>query len=317
MKEGNKMSEKTSLYLLTGFLGAGKTTLLTNILNDLSGEKVGVIMNEFGKIGIDGTIIKRDDMELVEINRGSIFCSCLKISFVQAMCEMTDRNLKYLFVESSGLADPSNIGEIMKAVQEFKGDVYDYKAAICLVDAVHFLDQLKDLETVERQIKHCHLAVISKADLVDESTIETIKAKIREINNKVEIQTAVFGKLNYDFLKEDLMKNQWVETEDTTNTPENKPKTLNLIFKGALKKEELSRFIDIISEDTYRIKGFFKLKDGWNQVDVVNKRIDYKPSDSPEIESQLVIISKIGPAIIKKIFNAWNKVIDQEMQLKN
>lgn len=66
------MKEKTNLYLLTGFLGAGKTTFLTNILNDLSGEKVGVIMNEFGKIGIDGTIIKKNGMELVEINRGSI-----------------------------------------------------------------------------------------------------------------------------------------------------------------------------------------------------------------------------------------------------
>lgn len=311
------MSEKTSLYLLTGFLGSGKTTLLTNVLNDLSGEKVGVIMNEFGKIGIDGTIIKRNDMELVEINRGSIFCSCLKISFVQAMCEMADRNLKYLFVESSGLADPSNIGEIMKAVKEFKGDVYDYKAAICLVDAVHFLDQLKDLETVERQIKHCHLAVMSKADLVDEITLEKIKTKIYEINNKIEIQTAVFGKLDYDFLHKDLMKNQWVEAEDTTNTPENKPKTLNLTFKCELKKEELSRFIDSISEDTFRIKGFFKLDDGWNQVDVVNKRIDYKLSDSPETESQLVIISKIGPAIIKKIFNSWNEIIGQDMQLKN
>jgi G3E family GTPase len=311
------MREKTNLYLLTGFLGAGKTTFLTNILKDLSGEKVGVIMNEFGKVGIDGTIIKKEGMELVEINRGSIFCSCLKISFVQAMCEMADRGLKYLFVESSGLADPSNIGEIMRAVQEFKGDVYDYKGAICLVDGVHFLEQIKDLETVERQLKHCHLAVISKVDLIDNETLKDIKAKIREINNKVEIQTSVFGKLDYDFLNEDLMKNQWAETEDTTNTPENKPKTLTLTFKGQVKKEDLTRFIDSISGDTYRIKGFFKLEDGWNQVDVVNSRIDYKISDTAEGDSQLVIISKIGPAIIKKIFDAWNEVVGKEMQLRN
>src|SRR5690606_8883044 len=100
----------------------GKTTLLTNILEDLSGEKVGVIMNEFGKVSIDGNIIRKDGIELVELNRGSIFCSCLKISFAQAMMEMADRGLRYLFVESSGLADPSSIGEIMNAVKEFKGD---------------------------------------------------------------------------------------------------------------------------------------------------------------------------------------------------
>lgn len=311
------MSEKTSLYLLTGFLGAGKTTFLTNVLKDLEGEKVGVIMNEFGKVGIDGTIIKKGGMELVEINRGSIFCSCLKISFVQAMIEMADRELKYLFVESSGLADPSNIGDVMKAVIELKGDVYDYKGAICLIDAVHFLEQIKDLETVERQLKHCHLAVISKVDLIDESTLNKVIAKIREINSVVHIQTSINGNIDYEFLKEDLMRFQWAESEDTTNTPENKPKTISLEFKGNVSKEELSKFIDMVSDDTFRIKGFFKLEDGWNQVDVVNKRIDYKHSVTMETISELVFISKIGPAIIKKVFSAWNEVIGQEMKLKN
>lgn len=78
----NQMETKTKLYLLTGFLGAGKTTFLTNVLKDLSGKKVAVIMNEFGRVGIDGTLIEKDGMELVEINRGSIFCSCLQLSFV-------------------------------------------------------------------------------------------------------------------------------------------------------------------------------------------------------------------------------------------
>ena len=310
------MSEKTDLYLLTGFLGAGKTTLLTNILNDLSGESVGVIMNEFGKIGIDGDIIKKEGMELVEINRGSIFCSCLKLNFAQAMIELADRNLKYLFVESSGLADPSNIGDILDGVKSVKGDVYEYKGAICLVDGVNFLEQVKDLETVERQIKHCHLAVISKVDLIDEETLAKIIEVIRNINDKVTIETTVFGKLNYKFLEEDLMKNQWVENEDTTNTPDTKPKTLTLTFDGEAKKEELSRFINEIKGDSYRIKGFFKLEDGWNQVDVVGNVIDYKLTDKSEETSQLVIISKIGPQIIRPIFNSWNNIFNEEMKLR-
>lgn len=310
------MSQKTNLYLLTGFLGAGKTTFLTNILDDLSRKKVGVIMNEFGKIGIDGTIIKKEGMELVEINRGSIFCSCLKLSFVQAMIEMADQNLNYLFVESSGLADPSNIGEVLAGVDSVKGKIYEYKGAICIIDGVNFLDQIEDLETVERQLKHCHLAVISKVDLIDQDTLAKIIEKIKSINNKVDIQTSVFGKLDYNFLEEDLMKNQWIESEDTTNTPENKPKTLSLTFEGEVTKEQLTRFLDIIKEDSYRIKGFFKLEDGWNQVDVVNKRIDYKPSDNSETNSQIVIISKIGPQIIRKIVSSWDEIVGKEMKLR-
>ena len=311
------MVEKISLYLLSGFLGSGKTTFLTNVLKNLSDEKVGVIMNEFGRIGIDGTIIKKPGMQLVEINRGSIFCSCLKLSFAAAMIEMSEHPIKYLFVESSGLADPSNIGEVMEAVQSVKGDVYEYKGNICLVDGLYFLDQLEHLETVEKQIKQCHLAIISKVDLISQGTLEKIKRKILEINNSVIIRTANFGKLDYDFLNEDLVGDQIQEAAASSNTPENKPKTIGLSYEGQLEKEELTKFLKDVSEHCYRIKGFFKLEDGWNQVDVVNNKIDYKLSQTDEKERTLVFISKIGPNVIRKVNDSWKDIVGKPMKLSN
>lgn len=311
------MDNKINLYLLTGFLGAGKTTFLTNILEHLSGNKTGVIMNEFGKIGIDGQIIHKNGMELIEINRGSIFCSCLKLSFAGAMIEMADRNLEYLFVESSGLADPSNIGEVLEGVSSVKGDVYDYKGAICLVDALNFLEQIEDLETVKRQLKHCHLVIINKVDLVDEATLSKIIEKIKSINSLVPIEVASFGKFDYNFLKENLMENAFAEAEESTNTPENKPKTLTLNCFEELNKDLLTKFLQEISKDTYRIKGFLKLEDGLNQIDVVNRQIDYKLSEKEALEGQLVFISKIGPNIIKPIIANWNNIVGKEMKLKN
>ena len=310
------MRNKTKLYLLTGFLGSGKTTFLTNVLNDLAGSKVAVIMNEFGKVGIDGSIIKKEGMELVEINRGSIFCSCLQLNFVSALTEIADKKMEYVFVESSGLADPSNIGEFLEAVEIVKGKVYDYSGAICLVDGVNFLEQVEDIETVERQLEFCHLVIISKVDLIDDHKLREIKSKIREINHKADIVESINGKIDYNFLESDLIEKQWLESESTTNTPENKPKTLTLTYDGDLTKEELSRFLDRIKKDSYRIKGFFKLEDGWNQVDVVNKLIDYKPTDKGENVSQLVIISKIGPQVIRPIFNAWEEIVGKKMILR-
>jgi G3E family GTPase len=311
------MREKINLYLLTGFLGSGKTTLLMNILESLKDEKVGIIQNEFGKISIDGEIIKKDGMEIIEINRGSIFCSCLKLKFAEAMMEIADKPIKYLFVESSGLADPSNIDEILDAIREYKGDVYEYRGAICLIDGLNFFEQIDDIETVNRQLKHCNLAVINKIDLVDGDSIARIKEKIFETNSNVEVVETSFGMFNYDFLDKDLLKSQWAKGEDTTNSPENKPKTLSMSFKGRVDKEDLTKFLDIISQYAYRVKGFFLLEDGWNQVDVVNRKIDFKKWDKLEAESQLVFISKIGPNIIKPIINTWKEVIGQEMQLKN
>ncbi|MCF6460882.1 CobW family GTP-binding protein [Clostridium sp. Cult3] len=310
------MENKTKLYLLTGFLGAGKTTFLTNVLEDLTGKKVAVIMNEFGKVGIDGTLIQKDGMELVEINRGSIFCSCLQLSFVSALVEMADRDMEYVFVESSGLADPSNIGEFLEAVKAAKGDVYDYSGAICIVDGANFLDQVEDIDTVERQLKFCHLVILSKVDLIDEEKLNKVKDKIREINPKVDIVESINGQIDYDFLDKDLLEEGWLGVEDTTNTPENRPKTLILTYEGETTKEKLTQFIDTIKKDCYRVKGFFQLEDGWNQVDVVGNRVDYKPTDKGEENSQLVIISKIGPQIIRPIFNTWEEIVGEKMTLR-
>ncbi len=310
------MTQKTKLYLLTGFLGAGKTTFLTSVLNDLPEKKVAVIMNEFGKVGIDGPIIQKDGMELVELNRGSIFCSCLQLNFVSALVEMADRGMEYVFVESSGLADPSNIGEFLEAVEVVKGNVYDYSGAITIVDGAHFLQQVEDIETVRRQLKFSHLVIISKVDLIDAEKLAQIKEKIREINQTADIVESDKGNYDYDFLSKDLMAAGWYESEDTSNTPENRPKTLTLTYDEELSKDKLLEFLDIIKKDSYRIKGFFKLDDGWNQLDVVNDIIDFKATDKGNDKSELVIISKIGPQIIRPIFDAWEQVVGTKMKLR-
>jgi G3E family GTPase len=272
-------------------------------------------MNEFGKIGIDGDIIRKDGLQLTEINRGSIFCSCLKLNFAQSMIEMADREIKYLFVESSGLADPSNIGEIMEGVESVKGEVYNYRGAICVTDAINFMDQLDDLETVERQIKHCHLVVLSKTDLVDEARLAETIERIREINPIVPIETSSQGRLDYNFLGEDLMRYKWTEGEDTTNAPENKPKTLTIRFDSPLGERELTSFIDEIKRDAYRIKGFARLENGWSQIDLVGSRLDIKATE-PREEDQLVVISKIGPQIIRPMAKAWEDKIGIPMKMR-
>ncbi len=132
------------LYVLTGFLGAGKTTLLLHLLEHFADKKIGVIQNEFGRLGVDGPRLRQDGIEMVEINRGSIFCSCLKLSFVQALAELGKRDLDFLFVESSGLSDPSNIREILSAVAELGVNSLKFCGVICLIDAVNFLRQCSE-----------------------------------------------------------------------------------------------------------------------------------------------------------------------------
>lgn len=311
------MFTNTQLYVLTGFLGSGKTTVLLKMLQKLKGKKIGVIQNEFGKLSIDGTILRNDDIQMVEINRGSIFCSCLKLNFVQALADMSKQDFEYLFVESSGWGDPSNVQELLDAAKVASGKEYDFKGVICFVDAVNFLEQVKDEETAYRQLKHCNLAVITKTDRATSEQIKLVKEKVREINPVCEILESSSGNMDYDFMKKDLLVFQWAESEETTNSVDTKPKSIFLEYEGEADKGKLDEFLKEIAKDLHRAKGFCKLKDiGWNQIDVVGSIIDYKESEAFE-KSQLVFISKIGPMIIKKIMENWQKYVGIEMKLKN
>lgn len=308
---------KTKLYVLTGFLGSGKTTILLRLLDQLKGRRVGVIQNEFGKLGIDGTILRDDDIKMVEISRGSIFCSCLKLSFVQALADMAAQDLEYLFVESSGLGDPSNVEEILDAAKQLCGDAYDFAGAICLVDAVNFFDQLDDLETVHRQIKHCHLAVITKVDLVDAERLSQLREKIRQINPACRIEVSANANLDLSFMQEDLMQYSWAQGEETTNVPEAKPKSIFMNCNSRVPAEKLETFLLQMADDLYRAKGFVDLEEqGWSQVDLVGHRVDIKPCE-PQPQSQLVFISKIGPQVIRKLAEIWGQQVGLPMQLKN
>ncbi len=307
---------KKKLYVLTGFLGAGKTSLLLHLLDNLQDKKIGIIQNEFGKLGIDGELINRNGIEMTEISRGSIFCSCLKLSFVQALAEMGKLDLEYVFVESSGLADPSNIEEILNAVTAMAGEVYDFKGVICLIDGVNFLNQLSDVETVDRQLAHCHMSVINKTDLIDDAQTEKVVHAIRQVNPICYLSCCRNGKIDLSFLDMDLKALQWAECEDSHNTVDNKPKTISLESEAALSQERLTAFLQAVLPDCYRIKGFFHLENGWHQVDVVEKLIDFKPCQEREL-SQLVFLSKVGPMVIRTIDGAWKEIVKLPMKLKN
>lgn len=308
------MNKKIDLYLLTGFLGSGKTTFLKSLLENAGDKKIGIIMNEFGKVGIDGGLVEDKANELIEINRGSIFCSCLQLSFVQSLKDMSEKPIDVLFVEGSGLADPSNIGEILEATEIMIGEIYNYAGSICLVDAVNFLEQSEESETLEAQVKHSHLAVVSKTDLED--NFEDVKKVVLSFNNSIDIYPSNMGKLPFDFFTE-WHKDINVIMDKTSNTVENKPKTLSLEIYEAVEKEKLEVFLKTLSQDAFRMKGYVHLTSGEHlQVDVVNGKIDYE-TDSKENDSNLVIISKIGPQIIKKIIPCWDKEVNVKYKLKN
>ena len=286
------------------------------MLDHITDRKIGIIQNEFGKLSVDGERIQRGGITMTEICRGSIFCSCLKLTFAQSLAEMGKMDLDVVFVESSGLADPSNMEEILTAVRVMAGDVYAFKGASCLVDAVNFREQVEAEETVRRQLLHCHMAVVNKVDLIQAEELENLTELIRSYNPRCKLVTCTNGKVDLGFLQEDLLALQWVEDEECTNSVDNKPKTFSLECREPLPMSQLRAFLEAVLPDCYRIKGVFLLEEGWHQVDVVEKLIDLQPCGEQDV-SHIVFLTKIGPKMIRVVDNAWKEIVAKPMKLKN
>ena len=89
----------TKLYLITGFLGAGKTTFLHQFVRLFPDRRTAIVVNEFGKQGVDGTLLEDLDIKMEEINNGSIFCACKIEQFEDALLRLQQENFDVIFVD--------------------------------------------------------------------------------------------------------------------------------------------------------------------------------------------------------------------------
>jgi G3E family GTPase len=305
------------LFLLSGFLGAGKTTFLKSLLEHFPDKKIGIIMNEFGRVSIDGPILESDELTMIELNRGSIFCSCLKLSFIRALNEMAAYDLEYVFVESSGLADPSNIAEILEVVGVESPDIYDYAGTVCIVDALHFMEQISDLVTLKRQIECADIAILNKIDRVSEEALLEVESVIASIQPKIRMMRSSYFNLDFSFIEKGIDQVFVPELRDSYNTEDNKPKTIMLSYQAPVPQGNLIRFLETVSSSAYRIKGFVETLEGRFQVDVVSRTIDFASTEKMLEASTLVFLSKVGPQIIRVVDQAWKTEMGTDMKLSN
>lgn len=301
------------LYLITGFLGSGKTTLINQILNLENGKKTGLIVNEFGKEGVDGKLIKSGaGLEMKELNNGSVFCQCIKEDFIRALCDFQNYDLDIVFIEASGLSDHSNMLLILDSVKKTTGKEYSYKGSICVVDAVYFLEQIELLPVLERQISYSNVILINKIDLQTAEKISEIEEKIRSINKKAIVYKTSFCKFDPEVL--DKVSKPLVEASESTNTVSTRPYSVVLKIKNDAKKDAVEDFIKSIMPSAYRIKGFLNIKGSNYIVNCVNDEFFMEETKDAE-DLGIVVISKTGVNIISPITKN-SKKFDIDVDIK-
>jgi G3E family GTPase len=165
----------TRVFLITGFLGSGKTTFLNRIIARFpSDKKLTILMNEFGEIGIDGTLVKGDSIDMLEISRGSIFCVCVKTDFIKGLYELNTKiKPDILLMESTGVANPSDLKRDLQL--PIFNNRFQFKEQFCILDAIHFHDAFEAYASLEKQIASSTVFIINKVDLATPESIDKIK----------------------------------------------------------------------------------------------------------------------------------------------
>ena len=192
----------TQIDIVSGFLGAGKTTLIKKLLKEaLNGQKVVLIENEFGEIGVDGGFLKEAGIEIKEMNSGCICCSLVGDFGTSLKEVMNTYAPERILIEPSGVG---KLSDVMKAVQDVDmGEDVVLNSAVAVVDASKCKMYIKNFgEFFINQIAHAGTIILSRTQNISEEKLEKAIALIREHNEKATIITTPWDKLDgVDILK--------------------------------------------------------------------------------------------------------------------
>ena len=181
------MSKKIPVTVLTGFLGAGKTTLLNRILTEQHGQRIAVIENEFGEIGIDQALVINADEEIFEMNNGCICCT-VRGDLIRILGQLLKRRDQFdrILVETTGMADPGPVAQTFFMDEDMKAQ-FVLDGLVTVVDAKHLALHLDSEEEAQKQVAFADVILLNKCDLVSAEELDAVERRVRGINSMAKL----------------------------------------------------------------------------------------------------------------------------------
>lgn len=284
------------ITVLSGYLGSGKTTLLNHILNNRTGKKYAVIVNDMSELNIDERLIEqggfsRTDEKLVELSNGCICCT-LREDLLEAVAELAnDRDLDGIIIESSGISEPIPVAQTFTYADDALGidltsRVY-IDAMVTVVDAFRFLKDFNSGESLHErkqaieatdvrevvdllvdQVEFADIIVLNKADRVTETELGEMTGLLKALNLTAKLLTSVHANVEltelldvnlFDF-EQAMHAAGWIqELETDAHTPETEEYGISSFVyrrRRPFHPERLHAWIEAFPEEIVRAKGF-------------------------------------------------------------
>lgn len=253
--------------ILTGFLGAGKTTLLNYILRQQHGYKFAVIVNEVGKIGIDGALVERTNDEILEMSNGCLCCTVRKDLVKGVQNLLKKGGFDYLLIETTGIADPGPVAQTFLNIPQLQQFVR-MDSIITVVDTEQIEKQMQETGTAREQIVMADFILLNKTDLVTPAHLGRIEAMVRELNPQASLFRTSQSQVN---LKEMLDMHAFDVEQKLAADPKFLDEletrhhhdigSFSFTFERPFNVEKFEFFVQKLSEGekVYRSKGFLSI----------------------------------------------------------
>ena len=187
MSEFEAHSPRVPVLLVTGFLGSGKTTLVNRLLKTRAFARAAVVVNEYGEVSIDHVLVTAPPKLMRVVDSGCL-CGHVHEEIASGLLDLYSRrdhapdlDFDFVLIEMSGLADPVPVIQLLLTDRHVSA-VYELRTVIALADGVHGIGQLARHPESIKQAAVADTIVISKTDVADNTTLETLGAELAAIN---------------------------------------------------------------------------------------------------------------------------------------
>ena len=199
------LAGRIPVSVVTGFLGSGKTTLINRLLKRPDMNRVAVIVNELGEIGVDNDLVEVSSEQMMLLNNGCL-CCVLRGDLEETMRDLFIKrrngeiiDFDRIVIETTGLADPAPVMQTLMTDTMLE-EQYRLDCVVTLVDAVNGLGQIATMPEPVKQVALADRLVITKSDLADSAKLAELEAKLRELNPPAPVRRSLNGEIELAFL---------------------------------------------------------------------------------------------------------------------
>lgn len=301
--------DRLPVTLLTGFLGSGKTTLVNRVLRERHGERIAVIVNEFGDVGLDGDLIVASAERIVQLENGCLCCT-VRGDLQAGLRELLAADRRRIFrrggldrvlIESSGLAAPGPVAQTLAVDPELRAALR-LDGILTLAHAVNLPRQLEAHPEAAQQVAYADRVVLGHADRADAEQLEAARSAVRALNALAEIDVAIHAELDLAPLLElnTTCDRSWeLEQVEAQHAHDAAVGSVALRSAEPLDLSALKMWLQFLasrrSHQLYRIKGILRCH-GLDERVVVQgmyEWLELGPSPEPApAESTLVVIGR-------------------------